>query len=71
MDNAIESILCSALKVYHNDIIQYIQGDVIEALFDKQVLTESEFKNIKSLVSITNKICILSLLLFLYFCNLC
>lgn len=61
MDDSIESISCTALRVYHGDIIQDIQGDVTEALFDEQVLTESEYEKIKSLVSVANKICILPL----------
>uniref|UniRef100_A0A2H8TPT9 Apoptotic protease-activating factor 1 n=1 Tax=Melanaphis sacchari TaxID=742174 RepID=A0A2H8TPT9_9HEMI len=43
-----QSIPCTMLKKYHGRIVQDIQGDVIEALLKKQVLTESEFCDIKS-----------------------
>lgn len=43
-----QSILCTILKEYHDSIIQDIQGDMTLALFETQVLTESEYNNIKS-----------------------
>lgn len=55
MENCNVSIACTALKINHENIVQDIQGDVIQALFDQQVLTENEFKKIKSLVSVKNK----------------
>lgn len=61
MDNCSINIACTALKINHDIIVQDIQGDVIEALFDQQVLTEVEFKKIKSVVSVGNK-CILPFL---------
>lgn len=41
-----------ALKIHHNSIVQDIQGDVIMALFQEQVLTEDEYKNITSVVKV-------------------
>lgn len=40
----------ATLKIHHDEIVQDIQGDVIWALFEKQVLTEKEFKYINSQV---------------------
>ena len=41
-------IPCTILKEYHSSIVQDIQGDLILALFKKQVLTKIEYNNIKS-----------------------
>jgi transcriptional regulator CtsR len=38
------------LKIHHDEIVQDIQGDVIWALFEKQVLTEKDYQYIKSQV---------------------
>lgn len=54
------SVSCTALKLYREEIIRDIQGDVIKALFDKQVLTKNEYEQITSLVSVGNKTCILT-----------
>ncbi|XP_060875475.1 apoptotic protease-activating factor 1-like [Metopolophium dirhodum] len=43
-----QNIPCNILKEYHDSIIQDIQGDMILALFETQVLTENEYNNIKS-----------------------
>lgn len=40
----------NVLQLHHGNIIQDIQGDVIMDLFKKQVLTESEYQDIKSQV---------------------
>lgn len=36
------------LQIYFDNLVQDIQGDVIYALYEKQVLTENEYHNIKS-----------------------
>jgi len=43
-----QSIPCTILEKYHDSIVQDIQGDVIMVLLKKQVLTENEYRNIKS-----------------------
>lgn len=43
-----QNIPCTILKEYHDSIVQDIQGDMIIALFERHVLTENEFYNIKS-----------------------
>jgi len=43
-------ISSAVLKVHHDNIVQDIQGDVIMALFQKQVLTEDEYIKITSKV---------------------
>jgi len=43
-----QNIPFTILKEYHDNIVQDIQGDMIIALFERQVLTENEFYNIKS-----------------------
>jgi len=43
-----QSIPFTILNKYHDRIVQDIQGDVIMILFKKQVLTENEYRNIKS-----------------------
>lgn len=45
---SIPSIPCTILEKYHDSIVQDIQGDVIMVLLKKQVLTENEYRNIKS-----------------------
>lgn len=45
---SILSIPCTILEKYHDSIVQDIQGDVIMVLLKKQVLTENEYRNIKS-----------------------
>lgn len=40
------------LKIHHDEIVQDIQGDVIWALFEKQVLTEKEYEYINSQVKV-------------------
>lgn len=43
-------ILSAALKIHYDIIVQDIQGDVIMALFQIQVLTKNEYDKIKSMV---------------------
>jgi len=43
-----QNIPCNILKEYHDSLIQDIQGDMILALFETQVLTENDYNNIKS-----------------------
>lgn len=52
MDDSVVSILCTALKIHRDDIVRDVQEDVIEALFDKRVLTENEYELFVSLVSV-------------------
>jgi len=43
-----QNIPYSILMEYHESIVQDIQGDMIVALFERQVLTENEYYDIKS-----------------------
>lgn len=47
-----QQIISNVLKVHHKNIVQDIQGDVIVALYEKEVLTEHEYQSIKSEVKI-------------------
>lgn len=46
-----QDIAYTIFKIYHHDIVQDIQGDVIMALLEKQVLTKEEYQKIKSKVN--------------------
>lgn len=43
-----KNILFNILKEYHDSIIQDIQGDMIFALFEQQIISDIEYRNIKS-----------------------
>lgn len=57
MENCNGRIPMAVLKIHHDIIVQDIQGDVISALFENQVLTETEYEEIKSEVSIEKQYC--------------
>lgn len=46
-----QNILSTVLIVHHDIIVQDIQGDVIMVLYENKVLTESEYRDIKSKVN--------------------
>lgn len=46
-----QHILPTVLIVHHDIIVQDIQGDVILVLYENKVLTESEYRDIKSRVN--------------------
>lgn len=45
-----QHVLLTVLKKHHEEIVQDIQGDVIWALFEKQVLTIEDYQSIQSQV---------------------
>lgn len=51
METNFQYIAYTVFKMHHHDIVQDIQGDVIMALFEKQILTKDEFQHIKSKVN--------------------
>lgn len=60
MENVTKSIISNVLKEHCKIIVQDIQGDVILILYEKQVLTENEYNDIKSKVSRKTIILIIS-----------
>lgn len=51
METNCQRIICTVYKIHHNSIIQDIQGDVIMDLYNRRILTEDEYLDIKSEVN--------------------